>query len=82
MVVLFALAFFCFLACSACTVAPSADASQLASFYHQTAVPLATVPDSANVSLPIFPVFVHKSVCPLHLDALFEKNLKLFSFSP
>ncbi|MBR6566948.1 MAG: hypothetical protein IKK79_09100 [Spirochaetaceae bacterium] len=50
MVVLFALAFFCFLACSACTVAPSDNASQLVSFYHQTAVPLATVPDSANVN--------------------------------
>lgn len=48
--VLFVLAFFCFLACSACTVAPSSNASQLASFYHQTAVPLSTVDESANVN--------------------------------
>ena len=50
MTILFALSLLCFLACSACTVVPSSNASQLASFYHQTAVPLETVDASANVN--------------------------------
>lgn len=50
MTILFALSLLCFLACSACTVVPSSNASQLTSFYHQTAVPLETLDDSANVN--------------------------------
>lgn len=58
MVILLFVAFFCFLACSACTVAPSENASQLASFYHQTPVPLSPLDRSANVN-GIFPQQVY-----------------------
>lgn len=51
---LFVLSFFCFLACSACTVIPSEKTANLVSFYHQNPVPLATAPSSANVN-GIFP---------------------------
>lgn len=54
MTLLFTLSVFCFLACSACTVVPSGNADQLASFHHQTAVPLSVADESANVN-GIFP---------------------------
>lgn len=50
MSLIISLSLLCFLACSACTVTPSSNASQLASFYHQTAVPLETLDESANVN--------------------------------
>lgn len=55
---LFGLSIFAFLACSACTVAPAANASELASFYHQAAVPLAALDETYNVNGP-FPEQVH-----------------------
>ncbi len=50
MTMFFSLSVFCFLACSACTVVPSGNAGQLASFHHQTAVPLFAADESANVN--------------------------------
>lgn len=48
--IFFGFSLFSFLACSACTVAPSRSTAQLHSFYHQTAVPLDMLDASYNVN--------------------------------
>ena len=48
--IFFVFSLFSFLACSACTVAPSSSTAQLDSFYHQRAVPLDMLDASYNVN--------------------------------